>query len=286
MPARTALATVALWLCLAAGWPLAAMAQALPAPADPTAAGAAASPVAAPGETVDQNYQLGPDDVLELEVLGRADFRTRAKIGSDGNILLPYLGAVPASNRTTRQLADEVTRALENGGFFSRPILRVEVVSYSSRYVTVLGAVGGPGLVPINKAYRLSEILARVGGVSAASADYLIVRPEKGPEQRYSLKALITGDVSQDPFVAPGDKIFVPIAETFYISGQVRAPGQFPLSSDLSLRMAIARAGGLTDLGSDRRVKINRQGKKVKGRIDLDAKVEAGDVIEIGERLF
>jgi polysaccharide export outer membrane protein len=277
-------------LCLMVCVPLAALAQ--PAPsgqADPlgvlVAQATGAAPPAASSEAAEQPYILGPEDVVELEVLGRADFKTRAKIGSDGTILLPYVGQMQAADRTTKQLAAEVTAALEAGSYFQRPILRVEVVSFASRYVTVLGAVGSPGLVPINRAYRLSEILARVGGISAASADYVVVRPEQGPEHRYSIKALTTGELSQDPYVAPGDKIFLPTAEIYYLSGQVRSPGQYAVAPDLTIRMAIARAGGLTELGSNKRIKINRKNKKV-GKVSLDDVVQAGDVIEIGERLF
>ena len=279
MGVRKLLMTLLVGLC-ALGLASGQAAAQVVAPAQP--AQPAAPPVAA---VADQSYILGPDDVIELEVLGRADFRTRAKIGQDGKILLPYIGSIEASNRTTQQLSEEVARALENGGFFARPILRVEVVSFSSRYVTVLGAVANPGLVPINKPYRLSEILARVGGISPSGADYIVVRPEQGPEKRLSIKALVTGDVSQDPLVAPGDKIFLPQAETFYVSGQVKAPGAFALGLDMTLRMAIAKAGGVTELGSMRRIKINRRGEKLK-RIDLDDKIQAGDVIDVGERIF
>jgi polysaccharide export outer membrane protein len=96
---------------------------------------------------------------------------------------------------------------------------------------------------------------------------------------------LATGDESQDPFVAPGDKIYIPPAETFYISGQIKAAGAFALEPDMTLRMAIARGGGLTDAGSDRRIQVTRHGKRLE-KIDLEQKIEPGDVIVVGERLF
>lgn len=240
---------------------------------------------AAPALALDQSYVLGPEDVVEIEVLGRADFRTRARIGSDGKIQLPFLGDVEASNRTARELGEQVARALEAGGYFSRPVMRVEIVGFASRYVTVLGAVPSPGLIPINRAYRLSEIIARVGGVRPDGADYIVLRPEEGPEKRVSVKAMAMGDPSEDPFIAPGGKIYIPVAEVFYISGQINAPGPYPVASDLTFRMAIARGGGLTPTGSDRRVKVTRAGQELK-RVDLNAKVEPGDIIQVGERLF
>ena len=68
-------------------------------------------------------------------------------------------------------------------------------------------------------------------------------------------------------------------------AGQVKAPGGYPANSEMTLRMAIARGGGLTDLGTDHAVKVTRGGKKL-DHVDLDAKFQAGDVIVVGERLF
>jgi polysaccharide export outer membrane protein len=228
-------------------------------------------------------YMLGPEDVIEVEIVGQPD-RLRARVYTDGTVQLNLVGKLTASGKTPRELGAEIATALKSGGFYANPVVNIEVTNYASRYVTVLGAVSSPSLVPINRTYRLSEILARVGGVQATAADYLIVRPENGPEKRFLIEELATGDAAKDPFVTPGDKIFAPVAEVFYISGQVNAPGPFPMRSDLTVRQAIARAGGLTAAGSDKKVEVNRSGKKIK--LKGDDKVEPGDVLVVGERLF
>lgn len=228
-------------------------------------------------------YILGPEDVIEVEVVGQPD-KARARVYTDGTVQLNLIGKLVAKGKTPRGLATEIAEALKAGGFYSNPVINVEVSSYASRYVTVLGSVGSPSLVPINRPYRLSEILARVGGVSATAADYLIVRPETGPEKRYLIDELATGDATKDPFVTSGDKIFAPTADIFYISGQVNSPGPFPMRSGMTVRQAIARAGGLTASGSDKKVEANRGGKKVK--LNGDAKVEPNDTLVVGERLF
>jgi polysaccharide export outer membrane protein len=253
---------------------------ALPARSAPSAAADAQSEA-----KHDQDYVLGPGDVIEAQVLGRTDFTTRARIGQDGTIQLPYLGTLPAGDRTPQILGNQIAKALEAGGYYAKPIVTVDIVSYASRYVTVLGEVGTPGLTPIDRPYHLSEILARDGGVREDAADYLVIRGESSPEKRYSIRALATGEGSQDPLVSPGDKVFVPKAEVFYISGQVKSPGAYPLESDMTLRMAIARGGGLTDLGTDHGVKVTSKGGG-KRSVDLNGTIDAGDVIVVGERLF
>ena len=57
------------------------------------------------------------------------------------------------------------------------------------------------------------------------------------------------------------------------------------LTSGMTLRMAIGRAGGLTDAGSEGHIKVTRQGKVIP-RMKLDDPLIAGDVIVVGEGLF
>lgn len=249
------------------------------------ASGPSAAPQIAAAAPAIQAYVLGPEDVVEVQVLGRSDFDTRARIEPDGTIQLPYLGSVAASNRTSAELREEVQRALEKGGFFAKPIVSVSIVSFASRYVTVLGSVVTPGLVPVDRPYRLSEIIARVGGVKDDAADYVVLRSGDKPERRYLINDLATGGANEDPAVTPGDKVFVPRADLFYISGQVKTPGAYPLLTGTTLRMALSRGGGLTDAGSDHSIKITRDGKKL-DHVDLDEKIQAADVIVVGERLF
>ncbi len=255
-----------------------------PLPAAPSKP-AASVPAPAASDIPAPTYILGSQDVIQVDALGRSDFSTKARISSDGTVQLPFLGAFPAADRTTVQLRDDIAAALQKGGFFAKPIIQVEVVSFASRYVTVLGAVGSPGLIPVERPYRLSEILARVGGVRGDGADYVILRSPKGPERRLQVKDLATGDESTDPYVQPGDKIFSPTAELFYVKGQVKAPGGYPLTTNMTLVMALARGGGITDLGSDSHIKIVRKNVTITPK-DLNVKVEPNDVIDVGEGFF
>ena len=245
-------------------------------------------PAAPQANTVDSSYILGAGDVVEIGLVGRADFGSRARVSSDGTILLPMIGAVQAADRTVLQLADDVRKALIKGGFYSDPVVRTEVVGINSRYVTVLGSVGSPGLLPLDRNYRLSEILAKVGGRSGSGADYIVLTPASGgPSQRYSIPQLASGGPDKDPAVHNGDKIFIPSAENevFYISGQVNTPGSYPVTEGLTVRMAIAKGGGVNENGSEKKVKIVRSGKSLKG-IKLEDPIQVGDVVTIGERLF
>ncbi len=263
---------------------LALLLAALAAVAMPSAMLVAAPTADAPSEAT-QGYILGTGDVVEVAVLGRDEFKSRVQVQVDGTIQLPFLKSVEASNKTVIQLRDHVRRLLVDGGFYADPVVTVSIATFASRYVTVLGSVGSPGIVPVDRAYRISEILARVGGAKDDGADMLSLRRADGTELKLAVRDISSGGPAEDPYVAPGDKIYLPAAETFYIYGQVASPGNFKLDRDMTLRKAIARSGGITERGSERRIKLFRAGKEI-GKVGLEEPLKGGDVVNVGERLF
>ena len=69
--------------------------------------------------------------------------------------------------------------------------------------------------------------------------------------------------------------------------GMVKTPGQYVLQPGMTVRQAISMAGGLTERGSDRRIKIIRKVEQ-QGRRDRRADVRSGpanDTIRVAQRL-
>lgn len=228
-------------------------------------------------------YVLGQGDVIETAVIGRTDFNARVEIQEDGAVVLPFVGTVQAAGRTPLELRNHLRARLIEGNYLQDPIVTVAIANFASRYVTVLGQVNQPGVVPMDRAYRLSEIVARAGGVSASADTIVLTRPD-GSSQSLSLRAIAAAPVTQDPPVEPGDKVFVTPPATFYIYGEVNAPGAFPIERPMTVQMALARSGGLTALGSAKRVKLVRSGREQK--VGLNEALRSDDVLIVGERFF
>lgn len=264
----------------------AAMAQTAPVPPPPLAAAPVvkAAPAADAG-SLSEGYVLGVGDVIEVTLVGRTDFQARVQVQADGTARLPLIGDVRAVDRTVLQFRDDVHRALIDGGFYTSVQVAVVVATYASRYVTVLGEVVTPGLVPVDRAYHVSEILARVGGTRPTGADEIVIRRETGEEITLIIRDVAIGGAEADPIVNPGDKLFVAAAAQYFIYGQVNAPGSYKVERSMSLRMALARGGGLTQLGSESRVKVFRDGVELR-KFDPAAPIKGGDVIVVGERFF
>ncbi len=264
-----------------------AMAQTVnPTVAAPVTTSAAPQPVVnAERATLQDGYVVGIADVLDVSMVGSEEFRGRVTVQQDGTIQLPYVGTLRAQDKTLLDLGREIAAALTKGGYYVDPAIQVTVSQITARYVTVLGEVSNPGLIPVDRAYRASEMIARVGGLKPSGAETFYLRRDGGPEIPLTMEAIARGGDQADPFVNPGDKIFVPEAPTFYIYGQVNSPGTYPIQNNMSLRMALARGGGLTSLGSDRRVTVVRKGEELK-KYSLSDPIADDDVIVVGERFF
>ena len=256
-----------------------------PAIAQDSATMPTADPAGAPPNALSEGYVLGAGDVVEVAVLGREDYRARVQVQVDGTVQLPLINDIPAANRTVLQLRSDIRAALIGGGYFTNPAISVAVASFASRYVTVLGEVATPGLVPIDRSYRVSEILARVGGHRPTAADILTLSRADGTKVELDIAQIATGSGDADPVVNPGDRIFIAPAAQFFIYGQVNAPGSYRVDRKMTIRMALARGGGLTAQGSERRVKVIRDGVELKS-FDPNGLVLPGDTIVVGERFF
>lgn len=237
---------------------------------------------AAPPSTA---YILGPSDSITVLVYGQSEFNVQTRIKPDGSIVMPLIGKVQAQGKTVITLADEITRRLEAGNFLRDPIVNVEVNEYNSRYVRVVGKVGTPGLVPLDRTNRLLDVLLRAGWVRDDGSEYILLRrAADGKEVRIMADELARGSVADTPLEA-GDTLFVADAELVYVTGQVNRPGAYPLRPGMTVTELLANAGGVTATGSANKVGLKRGGAR---EVDADGAtaLNAGDIINVKERLF
>ncbi|WP_225206453.1 polysaccharide biosynthesis/export family protein [Novosphingobium huizhouense] len=287
---KTLLATASLLLGAAPAHAQTALPSPLAPPAPIAAANGQASTQASPVASAaaeaapTQGYVLGAGDTIEISVLGTDTFNVRTQVQQDGTIALPLIDTVTAAGKTAQQLRNEIAGKLRSGGYFARPAVNLTVTSPVSRTATILGQVRTPGVVILDRPYRLSEVVARVGGLKDQAIDAITLTHRDGSSQKVSLRQIATSGPEADPVLVDGDKVFVAPPETFYIYGQVNAPGAYPIVEGMTVRMALARGGGLTALGSQNKVKLIRNDRELKVR--LSEPLLAGDVIDVGERFF
>lgn len=243
---------------------------------------------AAPAQAqLDTGYQLGPSDSITVVVYGNNEFNVETRIKPDGSIVMPLIGKVQASGKTVITLADEITRRLEAGNYLRDPIVNVEIGQYNSRYVRIAGKVATPGLIPLDRNYRVLDMLLRAGWVAEGASDYVTLRREDGSEPtRLLTEDLARGGPGSDITLRAGDTLFVDDAEVVYVTGQVNRPGIYALKPDMMVWELLATAGGVTATGSGNKVGLKRGGAAKETDADGQTKLQVGDVVNVKERLF
>lgn len=261
----------------------------------------AAKPVAVSQQP---DYQVGPQDVLTITVWDQNDLSGKFTVETDGSFTFPLIGRIQAGGLTLRQIENELKKRLADG-YFKNPQLTVAVDTYRSQRVFITGEVRTPGPYTLTGDMSLIEALSRAGSTTQfAGNEVVIVRAADGkaatgpllPNQvegattiRVDLKDLQSGGLSKNVPLKDGDTIYVPLAESVFVFGQVKNPGEYPLRrKDTTVLQALSMAGGVTDRGAANRIKIMRivSGKKTEIKVTLTDIVLPGDTVMVPERYF
>lgn len=270
------------------------------APVTPTAQ-APATPA-----TFNATYVVGASDVLGIKVFNEEPLSNKYTVDSDGSITFPLIGRVQVAGKTPRQVEEHLTKLLQPD-YVRRAQVSVEIATYRSRSIYVLGEVRTPGRYNIEGPMTLLEVIANAGSTTPAASNTIIVQrykdglaaavsapAEPGDKRwaevmRINLEELREGKLSANLLLQDSDMIIVPAAERYYVSGFVKTPGSFVLRPGMTVRQAIAEAGGLTERGSTRRMKIIRKGangQEVEVNANMSDLVKPNDTIRVAQRLI
>jgi polysaccharide export outer membrane protein len=116
----------------------------------------------------------------------------------------------------------------------------------------------------------------------------LIGEVEAAGQTVNALNQTITEQLDENYLVNPNVSVEVLTYRPFYILGEVSDAGKYQYTPDLTVRQAIALAGGFTQRAATGNILLRRpsaDGVKTY-RAPLDAKILPGDTIEVQRRLF
>jgi polysaccharide biosynthesis/export protein len=231
---------------------------------------------------------LGPSDVVVIKVVNQPDMDTTTRVGADGTINFPYVGRIRAAGRTEDDLARTIEQRLASRQIVTDPHVLVETTGFGTQ-ASVQGQVNAPGTFTLDRDTTLSQFLAKAGGLKD-SAGEVIVRRNGRVVGRYNGKDILTGKINADRVVIRNsDEIYVDLVPFYYIYGYVGHTGEFPLTRPVTVQQAIAIAGGLSQLGTDSRLRIKRRsgdGQTEEVPASLDDQVQPNDTIIVNERIF
>jgi polysaccharide biosynthesis/export protein len=170
------------------------------------------APDAASATAIDSNYTIAPMDTLTIRVFGMPDLSGDYQVDLLGNISMPLIGDVAATNLTPAQL-DSVLTKKYSVKYLENPDVSVGVKSATGHIVTVDGAVMRAGSFPVMGPMTLMKAVALAGGANEESANMhrvAIFRTIDGKRQAaaFDLLSIQHGEMT-DPPVYSGDIIIV-----------------------------------------------------------------------------
>ena len=169
----------------------------------------------------------------------------------NGNISIPYGGAIRARGRTQVELQQAIVDSLKDRAI--EPQAVVSVVEQQTSLITVLGDVQRPGQIPARLTpARIVETISRAGGIAGPGPDEWIMLERDGRRALSPFGALIS-EPANNIYVHPNDIIYVyREPQTFLAFGALGTQQQIPFGVwRITLAEAVAKAGGLRDEQAD-----------------------------------
>jgi len=163
---------------------------------------------------VDDDYIIGPSDVLAINVWKDAELSRTVPVRPDGKISFPLIGELQVSGLTALKVQRMVAERLKE--YISDPEVAVIVQDVKSRTFAVLGKVAKPGSYELGKPTTVLEAIAIAGGFLdfAKASKVYIIRPRGNGSSdtlHFDYKKVIKGhNPEQNVELKSGDTIIVP----------------------------------------------------------------------------
>ena len=176
--------------------------------------GASKSKATAATAPAAEEYTIGPDDLLAVNVWKEPEISRNVVVRPDGKISLPLVGDMRASGRTPVQLQEEIKGQLAN--YLANPEVTVILQEGRSQKFNILGEVEHPGAYPLSRSMTVLEAIAIAGGLRdfAKSRKIYVLRINgDGSRTRlqFNYKEVIKGQsLSQNVELQPRDTVVVP----------------------------------------------------------------------------
>jgi polysaccharide export outer membrane protein len=133
-------------------------------PQKPAAQKPAADTAKQPNVNPDE-YIIGTDDLLAINVWKEPDLTRTVPVRPDGKITLPLIGDMVASGLTPRQLQESIAKALVDKEMIAHPDVTVMVQEVRSQKFNIVGQIEKPGTYSLIKPMTVLDGIAAAGGL-------------------------------------------------------------------------------------------------------------------------
>lgn len=178
-----------------------------PAPAKAPPADAAVRP------SVDLDYLLSPEDVLEISVWKEESLTKQVVVRPDSAFSFPLVGDVSVVGKTVADVREEIRERLKK--YIPEPVVSVSLLKVTGYKIYVIGRVNKPGEFVTGRFVDVLQALAMAGGLTpfAAENDIRILRRVDGKEyvRQFRYADVRKGqNLEQNVLLRSGDTVVVP----------------------------------------------------------------------------
>ncbi len=223
------------------------------------------------GFYIPENYLLGIEDELIINVWGAYEEEYRKTIEYDGAIFIPGIGKIHLDGKQLSEAKDIIRTKLEDR--YKNISVSVTTGKLRTLEIFVFGEIRKPGSYIISPMTSILEVLAAAGGTTANGSlrNVRVTKKSGGTPQSYDLYPLfMSGQPPPDMQFSQGDMVFIPLAESLAgVKGAVRRPGIYEIGPAATLQELIELAGGTLPNADFSRIQIERTDPE-KGRIFID----------------
>ena len=172
----------------------------------------AQNPIGA-GEIPGGEYEIGPEDLLEIHVWKEKDLQREVLVRPDGWLTFPLVGNVSAKGKTAQQLQEEIATRLRK--YIPDPNVSVSVKKVAGYKIFIIGRVNKPGEFVVGRFIDVIQALTLAGGLTPFADDdnIRILRKEDGKETviMFDYADVKKGrNLDQNIMLKSGDVIIVP----------------------------------------------------------------------------
>ncbi|MGH8639574.1 MAG: polysaccharide biosynthesis/export family protein [Burkholderiales bacterium] len=163
-------------------------------------------------------YRFHAGDELSVAAVNRPELSLTTRVDPYGHINYPYVGQVLVKDLTAQEVAERLTRALQEGDYYKRVTLTVAFVSSREQFVYVVGEVKKPGPIPINGSISMIDAIGIANGPThdAEMSTVMWVRGRQAPPGAVKVNMSGFGDPRATDTkipnlkLIPGDVVYVP----------------------------------------------------------------------------
>ncbi len=173
---------------------------------------AGSTPMAAPLVNLGKDYRVGPNDLIDIEIMDLDNMKRTVRVNAAGLISLPLIGAIQVAGFTSQELETRIADRYREK-YLQNPQISVFIKEFTTERITVEGAVAKPGIFPLTGQITLLRALALAGGFGpiANSTEVMLFRVNEKRVREVAVFDVnkIRSGTAEDPVIKGDDLIVV-----------------------------------------------------------------------------